>query len=301
MSDGIFFVGIILFFFLLWFVSGGPTRPISFAGPYITPITDVNDTQEGYDDGSAWLGLPSTFSGGFFGDGSTIQGTTVANPSSYQGQVDITGVYSGSGAADEYVTIQLSPSAPGPINISGWRIKSDATHKSGTIPQGTELPNRGVNRTAPIMLQPGDRATIATGDSPIGVSFRENRCVGYFASRQSFNPPLTSYCPAPYEEFERYYEGNKLADDSCYQYASSLQNCVTPAHRDRPRLTGRCEAFVDEYLDYNGCVASHQSEEGFKSQEWRIYLEKGSDLWKTSREAVRLLDAAGNTVDLYTY
>lgn len=299
MSDGVFFVGVILFFFLLWFVSGGPTRPISFAGPYITPITDVNDSQAGYGDGSAWLGLPDTV-GSFF-SGATIQGTATANPSLYRGQVKIVSVSPGTSAKDEYVTLQLAQDASAPVTISGWRLKSDATHKSETIPFGTELPSRGVNRTAAITLLPGDRATIATGDSPIGVSFRENRCVGYFSSRQSFNPPITSYCPSPYEEFERYYEGNKLADDSCYQYVSSLQSCTIPSHRDRPRLTSRCEAFIDEYLDYDGCVAAHGLEDGFRGQDWRVYLERNTDLWKPSREAVRLLDGNGNTVDLYTY
>lgn len=301
MSDGILFTAIILFFFVLWFISGGPTKPISFSGPYITPIADVGDTQTGYDDQNAWFGIPS--SQGFFGgDGSNLQsGNTSPNLSALEGQVEITGVSSGSTADDEYVTIQLSSSAPAPVTISGWRIKSDATHKSGTIPYGTELPRRGVNQTSPITLQPGDRATVSTGDSPIGVSFRENRCVGYFGSQQTFYPSLMTSCPSPLDEFEKYYDGNKLADDSCYNYVSSLAQCKVPTQRDRPRLTGRCEAFIDEHLDYNGCVANHQLEDGFRGSEWRIFLDRNTDLWKPSREAVRLLDASGKTVDLYTY
>ena len=298
MSDGVFFIGIILFFFLLWFVSGGPTRPISFAGPYITPVTDVGQSQAAYGD-DGWFSLPDA--GGLFSGASIQSGTSISDPSPLRGQVRITGVSSGTNADDEYVSIQLESNAPGPVTISGWMIKSDATHKSVTIPNGAELPRRGVNQTGPITLLPGDRATIATGDSPVGVSFRENRCVGYFGSRQSFNPPLMSNCPAPIDEFERYYDGNQLADDSCYQYVLSLPHCTTPTQRGRPRLTGRCEEFVDERLDYDGCVAAHGLEDGFRSQEWRIYLERNTDLWKTSREAVRLLDGSGKTVDLYTY
>lgn len=298
MSDGILFAAIILFFFLLWFVSGGPTRPISFSGPYITPIADVDDTQFGYD-ADQWFGIPDT--GGFFGGSSIQSGSPIVDPSPLRGQVTITGVSAGTNANDEYVTLQLSSSAPGPVTISGWRLKSDATHKSETIPNGTELPSRGVNQRTPITLLPGDQVIVTTGDSPIGVSFRGNRCVGYFSSQQTFIPSLMTSCPAPYEEFERYYDGNKLADDSCYSYVSSLSQCTLPAKRDRPRLTSRCEEFIDEYLDYNGCVAAHRLDNDFKGTEWRVYLERNTDLWKPSREAVRLLDATGKTVDLYTY
>ena len=51
-SDGLFFLGVIAFFFILWFATGGPTRPMSFAGPYITPITDVGTVSSGYGSGS---------------------------------------------------------------------------------------------------------------------------------------------------------------------------------------------------------------------------------------------------------
>ncbi|HYF29044.1 MAG TPA: hypothetical protein VEA36_01605 [Candidatus Paceibacterota bacterium] len=297
MSDGILFLAIFLFFFLLWFVSGGPTRPISFAGPYITPITDVDDTQFAYDSDEPFFSPDFNL----FGGTNLQAGDAYANASPLRGQVTISSVTPGSSAKDEYVTLQLSQNAPGPVSISGWRLRSDATYKSATIPGGTELPRRGINRTDPIVLQPGDRATITTGDSPIGVSFRENRCVGYFGTSQNFSPHLSSACPSPLAEFERYYEGNKLADDSCYNYLSALPQCTNPPHRGRPRLTNRCEEFIDEYLDYNGCVAAHQGEQDFRSQEWRIYLERNAKLWKPSREAVRLIDAQGMTVDLYTY
>lgn len=302
MSDGILFAGIILFFFLLWFVSGGPTRPISFSGPYITPITDVGDVQSGYDSDEGWLNIPDAPS--FFGDGSSLAGdATIANPSPLHGQVRIVNVAAGHDGDEEseYVAIELASEATAPVTISGWRLRSDATYKSAVIPNGAVLPKRGVNRTAPITLEPGDRALIATGDSPIGVSFRENRCTGYFGTRQEFRPSLYSDCPAPLDEFERFYEGNQLADDSCYEYVRSIPQCTNPSVRDRPRLTARCEAFIDEYLEYDGCVAAHALEPGFRGDEWRVYLDRNSALWKNSREAIRLLDANGKTVDLYTY
>lgn len=317
-----FFLALFLFFFVVWFVSGGPTRPISFAGPYITPITDVDQTQQGYGATSTWLGgIPDVISNGFSGAFSQteIRGRLMTaedelrrledlkrdvdafgDPSPYKDQVSITSVSAGTSAKDEYVTIQVSGSAPGPISITGWRLKSVASGKSDTIERGTELPRAGVNETGNIVLQPGDQATIATGDSPIGVSFRENMCVGYFSERQTFVPNLWSSCPTATSEFERYYEGNQLRDDKCYSYVQSLPTCRS-ASNPPANLTYACTSFLDEYLDYRGCVDAHRTESRFKQNRYRVYLERGEKLWKSSREAIRLLDQNGKTVDLYTY
>lgn len=322
-GDGVFFLGVFLFFFFVWFVSGGPTRPISFAGPYITPITDADQTQEGYGSTDGWLGgIPDSLSFGFsdgvsgggslqsrlFGaqeelhrlEGQARDLDAFGDPSPYRGQVDITGVVAGNTAKDEYVTIQVSPSAPSSIVITGWRLKSMASGKSATIEMGTGLPRTGVNDTGPITLASGDQAIIATGDSPVGVSFRENTCVGYFGERQTFSPSLWNNCPSPLSEFERYYEGNALRDDRCYAYVQTLPSCV--AVTDPPAdLTYACESFVEEYLDYRGCVDAHRNDARFSTNRYRVFLEKETKLWKASREAIRLLDKDGKTVDLYTY
>ncbi|HEX5774729.1 MAG TPA: hypothetical protein VFY28_02075 [Candidatus Paceibacterota bacterium] len=322
-SDGVFFLGVLLFFFFVWLAGGGPARPISFAGPYITPITNVDQTQAGYGSTKDWLGgIPDAFSSGLSGLGSSFKDTesrlleaqaelrrlesaardleVFGDPSPYKDQVDIVSVSASNTVQDEYVTIQMSANAPEPLTITGWRLKSMASGKSATIPEGTELPRTGVNQTGAIVLRPGDQAIIATSDSPIGVSFRENKCVGYFAQRQSFTPSLWSSCPSPLAEFERYYEGNRLKDDRCYSYVQSLPLCT--AVNDPPSdLSFACENLVEDYLDYRGCVDAHRLDAGFTQNRYRVFLERSSKLWKTSREAIRLLDENGKTVDLYTY
>lgn len=319
-SDAFFFIGVLFFFFMLWLVSGGPTRPISFAGPYITPITDVDTVQEGYDDENGWINTtgnairggigqaPQQIQQGIAGvesdlhrlQGEAADARAFGSASPYRDQVSITSVAPGTDSKSEYVTIQLSPTASGSVTISGWRLRSDASGNGGIIPNGTEVPYSGVNPVAPIVLYPGDTATIATGDSPIGVSFRENMCVGYLGTRQSFNPPLWSMCPAPLDEFDRYYSGNKLKDDRCYYYLQTQQQCTTVT-RPPSDLSSECDRVIDTYLSYSGCVATHRYESSFRGSSWRIYLERGGKLWKSSREAVKLLDQNGLTVDLYTY
>lgn len=301
-SDGLFILGVLLFFFILWFASGGPTRPISFAGPYITPITDIDSVQEGYGEGGYWNGnVWSEFMGGAIGDSLT----GVANPSPERGKVSVTSA-AGAYATDpdqEYVMIRATGDTP--VDITGWRVVSGASGRGARIPEGAALLRSGrLSDTGRIVLEPGDEAYIITGESPNGVSFKENKCSGYFARRQEYAPPLQLRCPSAASEFDAHYTGNELRDDRCYYRMQATPLCETPSDNN---VSNACIALIDDYLTYNGCVAKHRSDSDFDLKTWRIYLEyensrgKSAELWKPSRDSVKLLDASGKTVDLYTY
>lgn len=311
-SDGLFFLGIIAFFFILWYATGGPTKPISFAGPYITPITDVDTVQEGYGGTTPSASFGSSGGGGSIWSNIINIENTVASlqrrssdirafgeESSMRGQVS---VQSSAGAAAEdedleYVTIRASGTQS--VDITGWRLVSGASGDSARIPEGASLPRGGrVNDTGRIVLNPGDQAIIVTGESPIGVSFKENMCTGYLAQNQDFVPALRNQCPAAYDEFDRFFTGNELRDDACYDLVRSTSACQTPDDRD---VSNACERLIDDYLTYNGCVEHHRYGSRFAGNTWRIYLEERRELWKPSRDAIKLLDSEGKTVDLYTY
>jgi len=306
-SDALFFLAVIAFFFILWYASGGPTKPISFAGPYITPITDVDTVQEGYGEGESYS---VDGSGSVWGDLMNIQDTLASlqrkasdirafgEESPYRGQVSVSA--GGTGAEDpdeEYVTLRATGDQP--VDITGWRLVSGASGRGERIPEGAAMPRSGrVNDTGRIILQPGDEAVVVTGESPIGVSFKENMCAGYLGRNQDFYPSLRNSCPSAYEEFDRFFEGNELRDDRCYALMQSTPSCTTPRSSN---VSNACEELIDEYLDYNGCVEHHRYDAGFAGTTWRIYLEEDRELWKPARDAVKLLDASGKTVDLYTY
>src|SRR5882757_1001106 len=48
-TDLLFFIAVFIFIFVVWVATGGPDRPISFAGPYLYPIetTGVKATAYG--------------------------------------------------------------------------------------------------------------------------------------------------------------------------------------------------------------------------------------------------------------
>ena len=243
-ADLLFFLAVLLFFFILWLGSGGPTHPISFAGPYITPVTNVGVTQVGYG-GDGFHASQEEISAGVREDLSDIRSDLnslivfgIASP--LKDKVRITGVRNAGTEPDrEYVTIRNAGSEP--VTITGWRVQSAATDRGATIGEGVLLPSQGGgDETSPITLAPGDQAFLITGDSPIDESFKENQCVGYFGSSDKWQPALERSCPTPRAEFDEYYVGNDLKDSSCYQLAQETAQCTVP--RTTTRTSSACSA-----------------------------------------------------------
>jgi hypothetical protein len=151
-----------------------------------------------------------------------------------------------------------------------------------------------------IVLLPGNSAYVISGRSPIGASFEENKCIGYFGNYQTFYPSLPLTCPAPSQELMAYSGDTYIRDNSCIQYVNSVSRCaavLTPPST----LSGSCQSFLVKYLNYNGCVAAHQSDSDFNGTVWHIYLGRTTPLWRSSNEVVKLLDASGKTVDAFSY
>jgi hypothetical protein len=304
-SDFFFFLGIIILFFFLWVASGGPSRPLSFAGPYLNPITNTGTNPSAYGDPNAYNNISGGISIGGWGVGVT-GGTTngnVANNSSYAEKVMLIRDPSGAKEKDEkeeYVSIMVSSLATEGISTAGWKLVSQKGGSGASFPQGAENPQSGkVNVLSAITLKAGDTATIVTGRSPVGISFRENKCTGYFEERQDFNPPLTENCPTPFQEYDRFYDEDD-DDEECSSFVRSIPYCSTDAESSSD-ISSPCENFVEDYLNYNGCFDAHKKETGFYSPTWRIFLGKTDELWRQEKETILLIDAEGKTIDSMSY
>ncbi len=315
MHDAWFFIGVFVFIFLIWIATGGPLHPIAFTGPGLaepgalgggtylqlpraafgtggTNITLPGSSSEGNVAGSSGTPLPT-----FAGD--TVFGT----PSPYRGIVQMNHYVSGAGSSDpgnEYVEISVAQDASLPIDLSEWSLSSDASGNSSLIPKGTEVPSSGtVNAAQDIILSPGTRAIIVSGRSPIGASFRENKCIGYFSTFQKFYPNLPLNCPAPSDELASFYTGY-IRDAACIDYVNTLSRCQV-ALSPPVTVSGSCQSFAVQYLNYNGCVDAHRNDADFKGDTWRIYLGRTTPMWRTQHEVVKLLDVNGKTVDAFSY
>lgn len=297
-----FFLGILALFFILWVSTGGPSRPISFAGPYLNPITTTGTTAQPYGNPNAWAPVDTTISVGGTGVRTYSSGLGASDK---RGRVTISRSLSGVAATDpeeEYVIISVPSYGGTATSLAGWKIVNAENGDGAAIPQGAELPVSGrVNTLAPITLEPGEEAIIVTGRSPIGVSFRENSCTGYLEDRQDFFPPLSASCPTPYQELSRFYDEDDDDDyRRCQTYVQTLPYCAAET-RVPADVPNSCESFVEDTLNYNGCVARHKNDDGFKSRTWRVFLGERSEIYDRSRGGILLLDAENKVVDSVSY
>lgn len=131
---------VILWF--LWFIGGGPSRQTGNEKPFLKPIAPLNT---GKDFGDI-PNLPD------FGNKSvTIKDE--ADDTSYS-NAKISLVQNGDGR--DYLEVSVPFSSKGPVNITGWQIKSSIKEDGYVVGEGTKIFYQGkVNESKPIYLYPG--------------------------------------------------------------------------------------------------------------------------------------------------
>lgn len=221
--------------------------------------------------------------------------------SPYFGKVSISSTNGGAATApsDEYIILKANADNAEPVVITGWRVKSSITGSEVDIPKGSDVPETNtINYESPIALAPGDTVIVTSGRSPIGVSFRTNKCTGYFGQFQNFNPYIDRLCPTPNQELSFKKDGVVL-EDACYDYIDTLPRCQIPG--DTAGLSDSCRQFLSENINYASCLTHHRNDKDFPQKEWRVYLRREQELWKSRREVIKLIDENGKTVDAATY
>ena len=317
MHDAWFFIGVFVFIFLIWVATGGPLHPIAFTGPRLSQPgalgggTYLQLPRAPYGVGGNNISLPGSSSGESSGSSSdipqpsSIGGSTFGPLSPYRNIVRMSHYVSGAGSLDptnEYIEISVAQNAGVPIDVSGWRLVSDVSGSMTAIPKGTEVPISGtVNASENIVLAPGTRAMIVSGRSPIGASFRENKCIGYFSTFQRFYPQLPQNCPTPSNELSSFYGDGYVRDPVCVEYVNNNISRCQVMLSPPTRVSGACQNFMVKYFHYNGCVDAHKNDVDFEGDTWRIYLNRTTSLWRAKREIVKLLDINGKTVDAFSY
>lgn len=306
MGDAWLVIAIFVFAFILWASTGGPSRPISFAGPYITPLTDVDDVQTGYGEDIS-LGTDEEPRSNLWSVRSVVGrfenrlGSTanVGPLSPYAGQVQIASGAGGPSASDadnEYVALRSDSEST--VDITGWRLVSEKSGASVVIPQAEHIARSGVPGN--IVLSDGEEVIITTGSTAVGTSFRENKCTAYLA-RDRFVPALSvRSCPSPLQELGDFYPVRAAEYDACREVVSTFARCEEP--RSIPReASDSCENFIETRLSYRGCLHGHASDTDFLGPTWRVFLGQSRELWRSDSEVIKLLDREGRTVDVYSY
>ncbi len=262
----------ILFFvavFILWFATGGPSREPKEKGLFFgSPVDKMSEEIK------APINQGSGSSGGYDGKDSAY----------------LT-------AGKEFVTIQTSFSNKGSVDISGWSLEG----KSGErikIGKGAAIPLLGQdNNLNDIILAPGEKAIISSGESPIGLSFKLNKCAGYFNQLQTFIPPIYGSCPGPIKDEVL----PASIDNNCIDYINNnFKNC-TEYITLPSSFTDACRQYVNDRLNYNSCTIWHKRDSDFYKPEWRIYLNKKYNPWNNEHDKIILYDQNNNIIDSQSY
>lgn len=196
----------------------------------------------------------------------------------------------------EYVEIEVvQPNLSG-TDATGWMLENSQGEKAA-LGSVSNLPISGkVNAPEALKIKAGDHLLVSTGRSPIGVSFRVNKCSAYLEQFQDFVPPISGECPPV--TFERSFSS---LDSKCQIFTQGIHSCEANTRPLPSGVAGSCKAFLDSTVNYNGCVATHKNDSNFYLKEWRIFLGKGKELWAEPNDTVILLDDKGKLIDTLKY
>ena len=189
----------------IWFWNGGPQKyEASQQKPFLMKPTEivVNDIWQDPFISEQYGGIPNA----------TVNGSVNVNlgnsqvPSLGGGTVSVgSGMkkyglfgkpvsYVNKGKADSsgksYIQIDYQSFNKASLNFTGLTLR-DFFGKRITVGQASLLPYQGrVNPLSDIIVYPGSTVYFIEGQSPIGVSFRVNKCIGTLAQFQNYYPPL---------------------------------------------------------------------------------------------------------------
>jgi hypothetical protein len=160
-ADGLFVIMAIVFIFVAWVATGGPTRPISSAGLFITPVTRSGEESQGYRyivptnpiDTSSY---PTQIAGNKPVSTGTYAYSRTGDTSALYIERSVTGP-SSFNPNQEYISLVNGSASD--VTIRGWSLASRAT---GTVimvpPYGDSL-----------VLHPGEKVIVLSGRQSGGV------------------------------------------------------------------------------------------------------------------------------------
>lgn len=202
------------------------------------------------------------------------------------------------GEQEEYVVLSARGSITTPITITGWKIKSTVTGRTLSI--GTASPLIGFsNANQAVTLKKGERALVYSEEKP-HYSFRTNKCTGYLEQERDYIPTLEKKCPLADSLVS---PSSPLYDqDTCMDYLGTIPRCTEPDEDEvHDEVNDQCEHFIDQNVNYDGCVNMFKNEPDFFGKEWRIYPTSRRVNWREENDELELLDVNGKVVDSVSY
>jgi len=216
-------------------------------------------------------------------------------------------------------TLYLNNNTNKEINITNWRIVSS---------QGVYLIPKGVNYVDPdykykkedIILPPYGKAKIIATSSPLGFSFRTNKCFKYFLNLRRDVEKFVDYIPYYCKYFSREELFNLRKQGysiNCLDFLKRIS--CPPRYKDLEKIVydSKCMKLIDDLFTYKGCYYNNLNQPDFLTKNWIIFIptptttiyetstlrfkEIYKNLYQTRYEEIRLYDNKNLLVNTYIY
>jgi len=217
------------------------------------------------------------------------------------------------------LTLYLYNNTNKEINITNWKIVSS---------QGIYSVPEGVNYVDPdykykkekIILPPYGKAKIIATSSPLGFSFRINKCLGYFLNLRRDVVQFVDYVPY----YCKYFSRNELFNlrkqgysIKCLDFLSSISCPPRPQVLKTIEYDSKCMNLIDNLYSYKGCYYNNLNSPDFLAKDWLIFIQTPTTtiyvtstnrykeipktLYETRYEEIRLYDENNLLVNNYIY
>lgn len=181
------------------------------------------------------------------------------------------------------------------ISVTGWEFETSLGTRFA-IPTAYNLPGT-LDATAPgaMVIPAGGRVTITTGKQEKYSAFRENICTGYFIEQTKFTPSISKQCPET-DTFDLLHLGDK-----CIATIDKIPRCTIPTATHFFAQSSECSNYMIQHFTYAGCVRDHRNDENFYKNQWYVWLNRDTEIFRNIHETLTLRDLAGKFVDKREY
>jgi hypothetical protein len=232
--------------------------------------------------------------------------TITINVSPYFNEINISNLRAPDVRANpSLITLSNKLTSGQTVSISGWTLEG----KKGTvtIPKGAEKydPNNSSSWSQNIVLKQGDIAYISSAASPFAISqlsFRPNKCLGYYAGSKDFEMSISKNCPKPSAESLPSYLSAK-----CKSFISNkIGTCEYPNTTEMNEYDlykeDACILYLNMTFNYPGCLATYGNDSNFTTNQWHIYTDRSEkEIMDRFGDTVYLKDSNGLVVAKYCY
>ena len=229
-----------------------------------------------------------------FGTEGAMPVASAATTSPYKGKIVIYEFYgTASKPSGERLTLKNTTKSE-KISVTGFKVEN-ARGGSFTVPLAHALPGVSPTMNDLIVLAPGERVLISLGKQERQMNFRENLCTGYFDESSDFSPSLNHRCP------EVVLQNKALYTDKCIKLIEGTGSCQ--AGQTEQFTDSQCAAFINDHLNYNGCVRDNKNRDGFYLNRWLVWMQysQEQEFFRNLTETVTVRDQNGRFVDENSY